>query len=98
VRVHAEGVLRLAGVLVGGLLGFMANFLLLGLARVLPSHARETLVSGLAVLAYPVARFLALVVGWPFQAEAAMYLYMIAIPITFVLIGMIGGWAVARWR
>jgi hypothetical protein len=27
-----------------------------------------------------------------------MYLYMFAIPITFVLVGMIGGWAVTRWR
>jgi hypothetical protein len=96
--VHAEGVLRLAGVLVGGVLGYVVNALLLGLADALPSHARETFVEGLALLAYPIARLLAFVVGWPLQAEAAMFLYMIAIPATFVLLGMIGGWVVPRWR
>jgi hypothetical protein len=96
--VHAEGVLRLAGVLVGGVLGCVVNALLVGLASVLPGHARETLVGGLTLLAYPIARLFALAAGWPLQAEAGMFSYMIAIPATFILVGMIGGWVVPRWR
>jgi hypothetical protein len=96
--VHAEGVRGIASVLVGGVLGYMVNALLSDLAGVLPDHARQAVVEGLALLAYPIARLLALIAGWPFQAEAAMFIYMIAIPATFVLVGMIGGWVVSRWR
>ncbi len=89
---------RLASVLLGGGLGYVVNALLMGFAGVLPSGAREALVEGLALLAYPIARFLALVSGWPFQAEAALFMYMIAIPATFIVVGMIGGWVIPRWR
>jgi hypothetical protein len=88
----------LVSVLVGGVLGYMVNALLLGFAGVLPSGAREAFVEVLTLLAYPIARFLALVSGWPFQAEAALFMYMIAIPATFILVGMIGGWVIPRWR
>ena len=86
------------GVLLGGVSGYLVEALLWVLSGVLPDEARSTFVEGLALLAYPIARSIALVLGWPLQGEAAMFAYTIAIPTTFVLVGMIGGWVVPRWR
>ena len=94
---HAEGVRRLASVAVGGALGYGADVLLMDLAGLLPSHARETFVQA-ALLAYPIARLLAFVTRWPLEAEPAMFIYTIAIPATFILVGMIGGHVIPRWR
>ncbi len=91
-------VLRLLGVPLGGVLGFVLNILFWALADVLPSQARETFVEGLVLVAYPIARLLSFVTRWPLEAEPAMFLYSVAIMATFVLVGMIGGWVVPRWR
>ena len=84
--------------MVGGGLGYLACALLTAFSSVLPGQAHEAFVDGMLLLAAPIAYLLSFVTGWPMQAEPAMFLFMVAMPANFIVVGMIGGWVVPRWR
>ena len=85
-------------IVIGGGLGYVLSVLLSAVGGLLPERIRWTLGTGQILFAYPLARLFTLIPDWPFEAELAMVTLVIAIPTTFVLVGMMCGWASMRWR
>jgi hypothetical protein len=83
------------GVLVGALLGLFAVGVAYGVLRLLPESTAPRFSAALMWIAHPVAVVIGAVTRTPLQQEGALLIHVVAIPVTFVLVGALAGGVIA---
>lgn len=76
--------------------GAAVAVLAFAIARLLPDATRTIWAEMLSWIAHPVAVIIAAIAGHRLQAEASMAIHLVAIVVTFMLVGAVAGWLVSK--